>query len=111
MGFASIDLSKLLFIINLDSYAILEYILNMLLLGHLLALLIVKGHDFLKVGRMAPCNLDGCRCLGYMREYSLVQRILLDLNHVLFDRQLLIIRRPQSMETSIAFPAQDGLVP
>ena len=111
MGFTSIDLSKLLFIINLDPNAVLEHILNMLLLGHFLALFVIKGHDLLEVRWMTPCNLNRRRCLGYMGEYSLVERILLNLDHVFLDSHFLIVSRPQSMQTSVSFSPQYGLVP
>ena len=60
MRLSFVDLPELLFVVNFDTDAVLEYILDMLLSLDLLAIFIFCCDYFLKVRRMTPSDLD-CR--------------------------------------------------
>ena len=59
MGLTLVDLSKLLFVINLDADPILEYVLNMLLPLYELSMLVCGRYDLLEIGGVTPGDLDG----------------------------------------------------
>ena len=85
MRLSFVDLPELLFVVNFDPYAILEYILDMLLPLDLLAKFIFCCDYFLKVRRMTPSNLDCRWCLSHMCESSRQETVLLNLGHILLD--------------------------
>ena len=89
MCLSLVDLPELLFVINLDTYAILKHILDMLAALNRIPILVIDCQHFLEVGGMAPGNLDSSGGLGDVGEDPGCQAVFLDQSHVLLDRLLL----------------------
>ena len=70
MRLAFIYLPELLLVVDLHPDAVLEHVLNMLLAKYSIAIVIRHLDNLLKVGRMAPSDLNSCRSLGHVREHS-----------------------------------------
>ena len=59
MGLTLVNLSKLLFIIDLNADPILKHVLNMLLPLYELSMFICGSYDLLEIGGVTPGDLDG----------------------------------------------------
>lgn len=82
VGFAFINLSELLFAIELNANPILKNVLYVLLLRDRGPVFVLCRYDFLKIGRVGPGNLDCSGCLGYMREDSHGEGVVINLLQV-----------------------------
>ena len=87
MRFALVDLSKLLFAVELHANSILENVLDMLLLGNNRAVLILSFDNLLEISWVTPGNLNGCRSLRNVRKDPHCEWIFLDLEHVSFKKR------------------------
>ena len=78
VSFTFIDLSELFLILNFNTDAVLQHILNVLLGLDRIAICVLRGDYFLEVRWMGPGDLDRGGRLRYMGEDSRRQAVLLD---------------------------------
>lgn len=75
MRLALVYLSELFLVVDLDTDAILQHVLNMLLAYDSLPIIIRRLNNLLKVRGMTPGDLNCSGCLGHMRKDSRQQAI------------------------------------
>ena len=88
MRLALVYLPELFLVVDLHPDAVLKHVLNMLLAQDSIAIVIRHLDNLLKVGRMAPSDLNSCRSLGYVREHPRQQAIRFYLSHIFLDYKL-----------------------